>query len=272
MDEMIHGRNEEMAANQSVVSEAPSLYGQRVAVTYGFTLPSGEPCCLSVSAAQRQAVLGGASDDSFFDACSETSIPLYANYVWPGSLVLADHLLAHSEELRGKDVLELGAGTALPSLLACKLDARMVVTTDYPDPVVIDNMVALQSANHCSRMTVLPHQWGHEHETQHLKELSTDKQGFDLILLGEVLWKDTYKQHGALLASVSGCLKPTGVVLLAVVHRPTDGHTAENDLEFLRRAQVEHGMVSQLLSTCSRYKDAIEMDDAEVFLYQLQRS
>ena len=37
-------------------------------------------------------------------------------------------------------MLELGAGTGLPSLICAHLDAKLVVITDYPDTELIENI------------------------------------------------------------------------------------------------------------------------------------
>eukprot|EP00566_Odontella_aurita_P020933 CAMPEP_0113596846 /NCGR_PEP_ID=MMETSP0015_2-20120614/40606_1 /TAXON_ID=2838 /ORGANISM="Odontella" /LENGTH=356 /DNA_ID=CAMNT_0000504493 /DNA_START=49 /DNA_END=1119 /DNA_ORIENTATION=- /assembly_acc=CAM_ASM_000160 len=52
--------------------------------------------------------------------------------VWPSSVALCLHLAAHPEAVRGRRVLELGAGCGLPSLL-CRdaLGANAVLATDF---------------------------------------------------------------------------------------------------------------------------------------------
>lgn len=42
--------------------------------------------------------------------------------------------------MRGKSVLELGAGSGLPSLVCALNGAVPVVVTDYPDPELVDNL------------------------------------------------------------------------------------------------------------------------------------
>ncbi|KAL8305020.1 hypothetical protein RB597_004033 [Gaeumannomyces tritici] len=64
-----------------------------------------------------------------------------AHHLWNGGRVLADHLEADPSLVRGRSVLEVGAGAGIPSLVAAHLGARGVVATDYPDP---DVLVALQ--------------------------------------------------------------------------------------------------------------------------------
>ncbi|KAH9110787.1 hypothetical protein LEN26_008127 [Aphanomyces euteiches] len=51
-------------------------------------------------------------------------------YVWPSAIVLASFLADNTSLVVGKRVLELGAGTSLPGLLAVKLGAAHVTLTD----------------------------------------------------------------------------------------------------------------------------------------------
>ena len=50
----------------------------------------------------------------------------FGHFVWPSALVLAELLQHIREQIRGRCVLELGAGVALPGLLAAKLGASKV--------------------------------------------------------------------------------------------------------------------------------------------------
>lgn len=63
---------------------------------------------------------------------------------WDGSIILARYLLqCKRDELRGKTVLELGAGTAVPSLVAARYADRVVVT-DYLDELLQNTQYNLQ--------------------------------------------------------------------------------------------------------------------------------
>lgn len=53
---------------------------------------------------------------------------------------MANYLDTHPEECRGHRFLELGAGAALPSLVATLNGASVTVVTDYPEEVIIDNL------------------------------------------------------------------------------------------------------------------------------------
>ncbi len=58
-----------------------------------------------------------------------------AERVWPGSLLLSRYLLARfgrSPETPGLKVVELGAGTSLPSLVLARLGCSCTVPTDVP--------------------------------------------------------------------------------------------------------------------------------------------
>lgn len=66
--------------------------------------------------------------------------PTEAHHLWNGARVLAEYLEAHPREVRGKTVLELGAGAGLPSLVGAVLGARCVLMTDYPDVDIVQTM------------------------------------------------------------------------------------------------------------------------------------
>ncbi|KAH6603315.1 nicotinamide n-methyltransferase [Trichoderma cornu-damae] len=89
------------------------------------------------------------------DPEGETDRRLFSHYLWNASLLLAelierDSLPPATEaaglgaglsfDARGLDTLELGAGTALPSIMAGLLGARSVVVTDYPAPAVMKTL------------------------------------------------------------------------------------------------------------------------------------
>ncbi|KAK6643077.1 hypothetical protein RUM43_004580 [Polyplax serrata] len=52
----------------------------------------------------------------------------YSFYTWPCAPYLAWYLFEHRTELEGKHILELGAGTSLPSILAAKCGAKVTIT------------------------------------------------------------------------------------------------------------------------------------------------
>ena len=65
---------------------------------------------------------------------------LWGDHLWNSGRWLANHLEANPDLVKGKTVVELGAGASLPSLIASKLGAQIVTCTDYPDRELIDNL------------------------------------------------------------------------------------------------------------------------------------
>jgi predicted nicotinamide N-methyase len=57
---------------------------------------------------------------------------IYGNVLWPAASCAASYLLRH-DLVRGRSILELGAGTGLVSLASCRAGASAVVATDYED-------------------------------------------------------------------------------------------------------------------------------------------
>ncbi|KAH7944318.1 hypothetical protein HPB52_018235 [Rhipicephalus sanguineus] len=58
--------------------------------------------------------------------------PSYGMYVWPCSPVLAQYLWFNREHIKGKRILEIGAGTGLPGILAALLGARVTLSDSSP--------------------------------------------------------------------------------------------------------------------------------------------
>jgi len=61
----------------------------------------------------------------------ETRLP-YGVALWPSAIALAHELAERADEIRGRHVLELGAGTGLPGIVAASLGARVVQTDRQP--------------------------------------------------------------------------------------------------------------------------------------------
>lgn len=192
---------------------------------------------------------------------------LFSHYLWNASLLLAEYveagtLLARNEaiaiatataqssssspaptmksalgppltdfDVTNLTTIELGSGTALPSLLAALLGAKRVVITDYPAPRVIANLQENAARNIKAEFsplssvvgTALPqHQPQHQHHQTLISlaeteiaghawgDLSTplaqaNRHAFDRVLVCDCLWMPW--QHDRLLLSIAGFLK-----------------------------------------------------------------
>ncbi|XP_056262660.1 methyltransferase-like protein 23 [Pseudoliparis swirei] len=62
----------------------------------------------------------------------------YGMHVWPCAAVLAQYLWTRREALRGRTVLELGAGVSLPGVLAARCGAQ-VTLSDGKNPLCLEN-------------------------------------------------------------------------------------------------------------------------------------
>ncbi|HEX8316815.1 class I SAM-dependent methyltransferase [Longimicrobium sp.] len=75
------------------------------------------------SVLHTEAMLTNAEESSFF----QERLP-YGVALWPSAIALAHELVERADDFRGRAVLELGAGTGLPGIVAASLGARVVQT------------------------------------------------------------------------------------------------------------------------------------------------
>src|SRR5690349_7060332 len=73
------------------------------------------------------AVISRQQEDAFLRAEKESATPRpYGVVLWPAAIALAHELL--TRDLTGARILELGAGTGLPGIVAASRGARVVQT------------------------------------------------------------------------------------------------------------------------------------------------
>jgi nicotinamide N-methyltransferase len=158
---------------------------------------------------------------------------LFSHHLWNSSLLLAELIeqdtlgiqqadkqtsLAAGANFNVKDLatLELGAGSALPSMMAGLLGAKRVTVTDYPAPAVLKTLRANITRNikpelsppdmsTASDVTVEGHSWGELEE----EAFSVAHAGqYDRLLVADCLWMPW--QHENLQRSIAHFLKPGG--------------------------------------------------------------
>ncbi|KAI8581647.1 hypothetical protein K450DRAFT_230516 [Umbelopsis ramanniana AG] len=82
-------------------------------------------------------------NDSVHVKVQELLDPSYGSYIWPSSLVLAEYVWKHRFQFANSRVVELGAGTALPSLILAKFfyqkSTQLIVTDIAP---ILPNIIA----------------------------------------------------------------------------------------------------------------------------------
>ncbi|KAJ2916887.1 hypothetical protein MD484_g3496, partial [Candolleomyces efflorescens] len=168
--------------------------------------------------------------------------PLWGQYLWNAARSFATYLDEHRDLYENRNVLELGAAGALPSLVAAKNKARLVVSTDYPDDPLIDNI------DHNIRLNLTPEEqgrtvakgyiWGRQvDELVEISSSKTGQRGYDLIILSDLVFN--HSQHDALLSTCEDVISPPSGPLIPSVlvfyshHRP---HLAHRDMEFFSKA------------------------------------
>jgi len=181
------------------------------------------------------------------------SHPLWGHYLWNAAKSFAFFLDLNSHKFcKGKNVLELGAGGGLPSLVAGLAGAKTVVATDYPDTVLIQNLEHNLVSNLPSDVQSLIHVQGYRWGSDTQALLGYCPEGFDVILMSDLIFN--HSQHEALLLTCDKVLRKQQIsstescpclLVFYTHHRP---HLAARDLEFFHKA-TEHGWLSEKIVT-----------------------
>lgn len=167
------------------------------------------------------------------------SSPLYGHILTHACLFLAKHLEMNAAELvKGKTVLEVGAGGGLPSVLCAHLGAAYVMCTDYPDPELVSNLRRNVQENGVeSNCTSAGFIWGND-TGEIVDTLSAHTEPkrttFDVIILSDVIFN--HKEHPQLLKTCRDLVTPkTGKILVTFTpHRPK---LFEEDMRFFDTAR-----------------------------------
>ncbi|KAL4361237.1 hypothetical protein GQ457_04G035730 [Hibiscus cannabinus] len=83
----------------------------------------------------------------------------YGLFVWPCSIVLAEYVWQQRLRFSGGNVVELGAGTCLPGLIAAKVGSNVTLTDDANRLEVLENMRTVCELNKL-KCEVLGLTWG----------------------------------------------------------------------------------------------------------------
>jgi len=146
----------------------------------------------------RGAILSEADETRYLGE-QQGLIP-YGVMLWPSSIALAHELVARAPSLAGLRILELGAGTGLPGIVAATLGAR-VVQTDRLD-VALD--LCRQNAER-NRVAI-------EHRVADWTDWKEEER-YDLILGADVMYAE--RLHSFLRHIFDNNLTPGGRLLMA---------------------------------------------------------
>ncbi|CAG9571454.1 conserved hypothetical protein [Leishmania major strain Friedlin] len=152
---------------------------------------------------------------------------LWGHKLWNAAKYLVKRMDARMIDVRGKSVIELGAGLGVPTLAAYKNGARLCVMTDYPDTDLLD-ILTLNSETNCApgdmdadvkremeeqarqqlanggdldsvsadeleaamrtRCYVEPLLWGKKEDIAKVMQYTTGCAGYDIVILSDIIF------------------------------------------------------------------------------------
>ncbi|ETK73014.1 hypothetical protein, variant 1 [Phytophthora nicotianae] len=208
---------------------------------------------------------------------------------FPAQRFIAMHFANHPKLVEGRSLVEFGAASALPSLVALHFGAKLAVMTDYPNDLLLKNIETNIKRNEhllgIGRREVRGHLWGSD-TTGLLKCLASSTSDadvgekdpessedltetrFDVVVVAECLW--LHDLHEDLLKSIDACLAPGGKVFVSFAHH-VPGHE-EHDLSFFIKAKKLYGFDAVHLDTLASPHIFNADRIVDQYLYLLTRS
>jgi len=159
--------------------------------------------------------------------------------VWPAARAFSAHLCLHPEIVRGKRVVELGAGTGLAGLVAAALGAKEVVMTDLTATLpLLKRNVERNAAAVTTPMSALELRWGAEEGP------GAELSDFDVIIACEIVYQHDAETYEALVRSMKKLLRRDGVILVTYEFRSG----LVEDLEFFDRMELDYESITESLN------------------------
>ncbi|KAF1918366.1 putative methyltransferase-domain-containing protein [Ampelomyces quisqualis] len=186
--------------------------------------------------------------------------PLWGHHLWNAGRTTSTYLEQHAAELvKGKTILELGAGAGLPSLVCALNGATRVVVTDYPDAELIENLQ--YNIDHCellptpASIAAEGYLWGATVKDiiQHLPNMD---ETFDVLILADLLFN--HSEHAKLIKSIQLTLKRSPSSRAYVFFTPYRPWLLAKDLAFFDLAR-EAGFAVE--KTFEKIMDKVMFED-----------
>ena len=136
--------------------------------------------------------------------------------LWNAAVLMADHMATSLGEdyFAGKTVLELGCGTALPSIVASRCGAKRVVATDIsPQVLARAKRNVARNSKSGTPVEIRRYVWGRTNDDDTDEEVAAMDGKFDVVIASDVLW--VLGSWNPLAAAARQMLSPTGDFLLA---------------------------------------------------------
>jgi predicted nicotinamide N-methyase len=147
--------------------------------------------------------------DALLDAAAgdpEQNLPYWAE-IWPSGIALADELLAQSELVRGKRVLEIGSGIGVTASIALSVGTDLTVADYSPESLLLCRYNALRNSGH--EPNALQINW--RDPAAELRTLAGS--GFPAVLAADVLYES--RDIAPLLELIDWLVAPDGLLWLA---------------------------------------------------------
>ncbi|KAI0664266.1 hypothetical protein C8Q70DRAFT_226781 [Cubamyces menziesii] len=180
---------------------------------------------------------------------------LHATSIWSSSIYVANHLQelnidGHIKNVctegRALQILELGAGAGLPSILIAKTFRDVLVTTsDYPDENLIHTLEGNVKRNEVSdRCRVVPYGWGSDPSPLFFRSgLETTAGRFDVVIAADTLWNSEW--HGIFIETLRLTLRRSPNARIYLV---AGLHTGRYVIQSFLCQMQEAGFVPEQLS------------------------
>lgn len=192
------------------------------------------------------------------------SSPLWGHLLWNAGIYTAKHLDRNTQLVKGKKVLELGAAAGLPSLVSSMIGAEKVVSTDYPDADLLQNiqynvdhvLFEGKSVSEISQRNIVVegYIWGNDYSPLQ-KHIGGTGAKFDFIILSDLVFNHT--EHTKLLQTTKDLLADDGKAL--VVFSPHRPWLLNDDLQFFETAK-EFGLKPEFIEMVN-WKPMFEEDE-----------
>jgi EEF1A N-terminal glycine/lysine methyltransferase len=162
--------------------------------------------------------------------------------LWNAAQVITSYIEEKADHLvKGKTVLELGAGAGLPSIACAIHGASKVVVTDYPDPDLVANL--RYNIDHCGLtkskgdITAEGYLWGSPVDVLQ-RHIGPGSKDFDVLILADILFN--HSEHVKLMKTLQAAMKSGPDSVALVFFTPYRPWLLDKDLRFFDLAQ-EHG-------------------------------
>ncbi|KAL1922993.1 uncharacterized protein VTP21DRAFT_9369 [Calcarisporiella thermophila] len=160
---------------------------------------------------------------------------------WNAGLALSEYIIQHTEIVRGKHILEIGAGPGLLGLTCTKLGAKYVTLSDGCDMVMNlleENISNNQAHNHASPLFL---DW----ETSSSSSLTLLSSRVDLIVGADITYDSRYIPY--LVRVLTHLLSDTNQALIACTVRNQD--TFEGFLGCLQESPLQYEIDEEFAGT-----------------------